>query len=579
MVGRKLGIVIGTNEYSDSSILNLRFAEKDANEIKDLLLDPDICGFDEVIESINKTRTQTFCEIDQLLKKANHEDLLLIYYSGHGEPDPQNDLCLFFNNTKLDSLLPTSLNYSMVRKCMDASSCKTVIVVLDCCYSGAAGIKGNNLKEILARSSGSGTVILSASSEFDVAKEDEKLKNGVFTYYLLEGLRSGTVAGDSNGDIALVDLYTYAHEKTVAKYSQTPYLKIDCEGKIIIGKNPLKVKENNFISKRDKLVTIYDDGFLPPNVFDISMIVLVDVYEKPNELTKSDEKIRKSLEDLLDGKISVKTYIHTVQYYLKNEKIGSSHVLAKFIEQEIPKTLRNPEISKTFTSFSTDMEFVLIPAGKFMMGSPSKEHGRYDNESPVHEVTIKNFFYMGKYPVTQKQWKTVIGNNPSYSKGEDLPIESVTWNDVQEFIRELNKKEGTDKYRLPSEAEWEYACRAGTQTRYSFGDDESKLNEYAWYDKNSGSKTHPVGQKKPNFWGLYDMHGNVLEWVQDKCHRTYDGAPSDGGAWEDGDCSYRVYRGGGRENSALLCRSAGRAGLDCGNCFIYAMGFRLVRQF
>ena len=100
MVGRKLGIVIGTNEYSDSSILNLRFAEKDANEIKDLLLDPDICGFDEVIESINKTRTQTFCEIDQLLKKAKHEDLLLIYYSGHGEPDPQHDLCLLFNNTR-----------------------------------------------------------------------------------------------------------------------------------------------------------------------------------------------------------------------------------------------------------------------------------------------------------------------------------------------------------------------------------------------------------------------------------------------------------------------------------------------
>ena len=133
---------------------------------------------------------------------------------------------------------------------------------------------------------------------------------------------------------------------------------------------------------------------------------------------------------------------------------------------------------------------------------------------------------MGKYPVTQKQWKKVMGNNPSNFKGEDRPVESVSWEDVQEFVKKLNEKEGTDKYRLPSEAEWEYACRAGTQTRYSFGDDESKLNEYAWYDKNSGSETHPVGQKKPNSWDLYDMHGNVWEWVQDRWHDKYKGAPS-----------------------------------------------------
>ena len=129
------------------------------------------------------------------------------------------------------------------------------------------------------------------------------------------------------------------------------------------------------------------------------------------------------------------------------------------------------------------MEFVLIPAGEFMMGSPSNEKGRYDDEGPVHKVTIKNSFYMGKYPVTQKQWKKVMGNNPSNFKGEDRPVENVSWEDVHEFVKKLNEKEGTDKYRLPSEAEWEYACRAGTQTRYSFGDDESKLNEYAWYDQ------------------------------------------------------------------------------------------------
>lgn len=168
-----------------------------------------------------------------------------------------------------------------------------------------------------------------------------------------------------------------------------------------------------------------------------------------------------------------------------------------------------------------EMEFVRIPAGEFMMGSPSNEEGRYDSESPIHKVTIKNPFYLGKYPVTQRQWVAVMGDNPSYFKGDNLPIENVSWEGVQDFIKKLNEMEGTDKYRLPYEAEWEYSCRAGATTRYSFGDDESELKDYCWYsgdstyekwDKNKDKilkegKTHTVGQKKPNSWGLYDMHG------------------------------------------------------------------------
>ena len=125
-----------------------------------------------------------------------------------------------------------------------------------------------------------------------------------------------------------------------------------------------------------------------------------------------------------------------------------------------------------------------------------------------------------------------MGDNPSYFTGDDnLPVERVSWDNVQRFITKLNDKEGTSKYRLPSEAEWEYACRAGTTTRYSFGDNESELGEYAWYSSNSDSQTHPVGQKRANPWGLYDMHGNVWEWVQDCWHDSYSGAPADGRAW------------------------------------------------
>ena len=249
-------------------------------------------------------------------------------------------------------------------------------------------------------------------------------------------------------------------------------------------------------------------------------------------------------------------------------KLKTSYIVAKS---------GNSTNLETLASSYSGMEFVLIPPGEFDMGSSSEEKDRSDSESPVHKVIIKNPFYMGKYSVTQKQWKKIMGNNPSHFKGEDRPVERVSWKEVQEFVKKLNAAEGTDKYRLPSEAEWEYACRAGTQTRYFFGDDESKLNEYAWYAENSGSKTHPIGRKKPNPWGLYDMHGNVWEWVQDKWHENYNGSPSDGSAWEDGDVSFRVSRGGSWYCNASSCRSASRFRRDPESRFSN-LGFRLLRE-
>lgn len=167
--------------------------------------------------------------------------------------------------------------------------------------------------------------------------------------------------------------------------------------------------------------------------------------------------------------------------------------------------------------------------------------------------------------------------NPSSFAGERLPVESVSWNDAQEFVKKLNKKEGSKKYRLPSEAEWEYAARAGTTTRYSFGDDESKLGDYAWYDANSSDMTHEVGQKKPNLLGLYDMHGNVWEWVQDEWHEGYYGTPFDGDSWEFGEIgSSRVIRGGSWMDSADRCRSAFR-GRDAPGTIYDLLGFRLVK--
>jgi len=253
---------------------------------------------------------------------------------------------------------------------------------------------------------------------------------------------------------------------------------------------------------------------------------------------------------------------------------------------EIPTTTTPDGIEASTTPIPTPdnnitnsigMELVLIPAGKFKMGSPSGEVGRYRNEIPMHYVTIEKAYYLGKYEVTQKQWSEVMGDNPSNFNGDDLPVEGVSWYDVQDFVNKLNEREGTDKYRLPSESEWEYAIRAGTNTQYSFGDNASDLEDYAWYSYNSGKKTNPVGQKQPNPWGLYNMHGNVFEWVQDKWHNDYYGAPLFGQAWESGSESYRVVRGGNWYFSAGGCRSASRNYFPS-DVRINSVGFRLLQE-
>jgi formylglycine-generating enzyme required for sulfatase activity len=168
---------------------------------------------------------------------------------------------------------------------------------------------------------------------------------------------------------------------------------------------------------------------------------------------------------------------------------------------------------QTYTN-SLGMEFVLIPAGSFTMGA-NKNSEKADNDESPHRVSISQAFYLGKYEVTQAQWMEVMGNNPSKFKDPGKPVENVSWDDAQKFIGRLNQKGGHARYRLPTEAEWEYAARAGTTSVYSFGNDADSLGHHAWYRDNSEGRTHPVGQKEPNPWGLYDMYGNVYEWLQD----------------------------------------------------------------
>jgi formylglycine-generating enzyme required for sulfatase activity len=221
------------------------------------------------------------------------------------------------------------------------------------------------------------------------------------------------------------------------------------------------------------------------------------------------------------------------------------------------------------------MEFVLVPAGTFFIGSLETEAGRMADEGPRHEVTIGKPFYLGKYEVTQAQYERIMGENRSLIKGPKNPVEMVSWHKAREFCARLGQRSGRT-VRLPTEAEWEYACRAGTATPFTCEDGDAALESAAWYSRNAGGKTHPVGEKRPNAFGLHDMHGNVWEWVEDDWHPDYGGAPADGSAWVDSPRGgERVIRGGSWLGRSKFCRSAYR-GKNSPWIRIDAIGFRVV---
>ncbi|MFO7885808.1 MAG: formylglycine-generating enzyme family protein [Desulfobacteraceae bacterium] len=260
--------------------------------------------------------------------------------------------------------------------------------------------------------------------------------------------------------------------------------------------------------------------------------------------------------------------------------------------------------SEQYFTNKLGMRFVLIPSGRFLMGSPESEKGRQWHEDQ-HQVTITRPFYIQETEVTQGQWEALVGFNPSAFPecGKNCPVDTVSWNQCMEFIRILNQWENTDKYRLPTEAEWEYACRAGTTTAFAGGEithlfcdpPDPVLDYYGWFCGNSGYKNppedlrpHPVKTKNPNPWGIYDMHGNVQEWCLDSCKwrdiwkgrvgvvtDTYKNNVADPLSKIG---KHRIIRGGGWHQSARYCRSAWRSYYKPG-AKRNSLGFRIVREY
>jgi formylglycine-generating enzyme required for sulfatase activity len=246
----------------------------------------------------------------------------------------------------------------------------------------------------------------------------------------------------------------------------------------------------------------------------------------------------------------------------------------QLLQSAIAEQNRMPKIGDTITN-SIDMELAYIPQGEFIMGSSEKK-----DEAPQHKVTISKGFYMGVCEVTQSQYKAIMGSNPSghkkWLRGGGLPVECVSWDEATTFCNELGRRENRT-YRLPTEAEWEYACRAGRSgTLFSFGNG-SMISEYAWFKRNSDAETHATGKKKPNAFGLYDMHGNVNEWCSDWYDDHYPTTDDQIDPQGPTTGSFRVLRGGSYNCSSTECRSAWRI-YSTPYEKTYSFGFRVVLE-
>ena len=270
---------------------------------------------------------------------------------------------------------------------------------------------------------------------------------------------------------------------------------------------------------------------------------------------------------LKTGKHNIEVTADNYVDYSRTFAVNSS---SRRVSVNLQEKYYTPNV-KTFYANGVSFEMVEVRGGTFRMGG-TPEQGSVDcDDKPVHSVTLSSF-YIGKTEVTQALWKAVMGSNPSEFTGDELPVEWVSWNDCQEFVRELNALTGLN-FRLPTEAEWEFACRGGNNSRgYKFSG-SNYIDNVAWYEDNSGSKTHPVATKLPNELGIYDMSGNVWEWCNDWYGGYTSGAQYNPKGPYDGEC--RVFRGGGQSGLAWVCRSSRRCDLSPVKC-LKGLGLRLA---
>jgi len=579
MAGKRYAILIASGKYPNEPKLNgLDCPEQDVIALNELLAAPELGGFETPLVFINQPSYEILPEINRLLSDADYDDLILIYFSGHGKRNRKNHLHLTTKDTQLNMLETTSIPVQTLDSLFKHSYSKKMILLLDCCNSGAASKLLDNEKggddddaELKRMSEEEdGIFIMTASAADQTAKEGKKYS--IFTKHIVEGIRSGEADSNKDGLVNMDELYSYVREKVRAENSTTqkPQRYFQGGSALVISRSGTEALEKRLEKAIETFLALVKDKRLRPKVA-IEALHVLSIPKR--DMTTQDEKRSQLAWQLAGAKISALEFMEEWFTHIAPKKEQPAVVLVK----PAPIILPAPKQVDIFRDNITGMELVYIPAGSFMMGSSEDAEYHQNDEGPVHEVCL-DAFYMGRYQVTQAQWQKIMRKNPSkFQKGDTYPVERVSWNNVREFILELNKQSGKN-YRLPTEAEWEYACKAGGSGQYD-------LDAVAWYKKNSDGSTHPFGERQANDFGLYDMLGNVWEWCADwyddsdyykQCQKR--GIVKNPQGPEDGE--YRVLRGGSYSSNPQGCHTVRRGSHEPGyKSKSDEFGFRLVLPF
>jgi formylglycine-generating enzyme required for sulfatase activity len=536
-MARKLALLIGNSEYQDRTLARLKTPEVDVEAFARVLHDPQIGGFDQAMPLINQTEATLRREIARFLGRRRRDDLLLLYFTGHGVLDEEGHLYLAAADTERDYVSATALEAAFVARQMDNSRSRRQVLILDCCYSGAfaRGAKGpgSDVKTGPAfEGNGYGRVVLTATDETQYAWEGQQMINetqqSVFTYYLVQGLETGAADGDQDGQITVDEWYDYVYEQVI---SQTPkqipgkwtYKK---QGEIIIARNPRPVV---------KLVKLPDE--LQQSIEDLRPWVREGAVHELGRLLRSDEKgLALAAQEVLqrladDDSRSVSAAAEKVLADVA--ELVSQPIIPAVTRKPVSKAKPLPALPNELTiTTPVHLELIRVPAGEFLMGSDSAiDKDARENEQPQHRVTLADY-YIGKYPITNEQYTAFVkatGHETPYHwqegwmpRGKEKhPVVHISWYDAIAFCEWLSNETG-QLFRLPTEAEWEKGARGSDGRIYPWGNgwDKSQANTG---EVGQGTTT-PVGLYSPagdSPYGLADMAGNVWEWCATKGGKFY----------------------------------------------------------
>lgn len=501
--GRRIAILIGNTAYKNPDLGQLRTPGNNVETLAAILAE---CGKFKIPPPLVNEGAQVVRDaLDRELGEKGSQDLVLFYFAGHGISGEHN-FYLAMPDSSRDSITSNGLSITSVQEIIIAKEPKRAVLILDCCESGAASefsIPNRGLS------------ILAAAGAIEQAKERPQDEYSLLTKHLIFGIADGEADLDRDGVVSLIDLHQY-----VAK-------QIKKEGE---KQNPFRTE----FSERDGGCII---SFANRRSEKIKSVLR-------HYVEKHQKSLPRDLVDELPGIIQGRRPLYPKVFDFCRGFMTSGELIDEWLVTE-----KSEKFSSIIARFNgATLEVLPVEGGSFMMGASAGQG--LDREQPQHTVNVPNF-YIGKFPVTRSQWAALMEDTPSDKTDLDLPVNDVSWHDAIEFCEKLSARTGR-LYRLPTEAEWEYACRSNVTSEST-----SDLPDRAWYQDNSGGHIHPVAQKLPNGWGLYDMIGNVFEWCDDDGHDNYDGAPSNGSAWKPKQGvrpSTRMARGGSYNAEADDCR-------------------------